>query len=279
MSFRLYIVLLIATTSVAGYSQEDKRKEVSFFSNSEFEWEKWECKISDSSKIKVIDNLKNDLRDNSMMRDINSSDDNFHIIDVNSDGQKDVIYYGFAGSEKNSIILFIYENGKYVEKINTYGEIIEINRELDYLPMTFKILNSPCCEDVVYGFEEYNYFVESDKIFYNNSINIKFLRNTFFPILDDNHKYILFETTSEKYNLRNSPKIINGDNDNIVSVYPKGSFGTAIYSKKDKENENRIWWFVIMRNNKDVLSTNLYDENNSSYYSIGWMSSKTLLKK
>ena len=61
-----------------------------------------------------------------MIKDINSSDENFHIIDINSDGQEDVVYCGFAGSEKNSIILFVYENGMYVEKINTYGEIIEI---------------------------------------------------------------------------------------------------------------------------------------------------------
>lgn len=278
MHFRLYIVLLIVSTSLVGYSQGKERKEVSFFSNSEFKWEKWEYKSSDSSKIKVIDDLKNDLKDNSMIKDINSSDENFHIIDINSDGQEDVVYYGFAGSEKNSIILFVYENGMYVEKINTYGEIIEISQKLDYLPMNFKVLNSPCCEDVVYSFEEYNYFIENDKIFYKNSVKIKFLRDTVFPVLSDNDRYISFETTSEKYNLRNSPKIINGDKNNIVSVYPKGSLGTTIYIKEDKENEGRVWWFVIMRNNKDVLNTNLYDENNDSYYSIGWMSNKKLLE-
>lgn len=277
MHFRLYIVLLIVSISANGYSQGKEKKEVSFFSSTKFEWDKWEIKSSDNSKIEVINQLKSDLGEKSLLNKIDVSLEKFHIIDVNSDGKEDVIYNGFLGNEKNSIILFICENGKFIEKINTFGDIIGIKQELNYLPMTFRILNSPCCEDLVYSFEEYNYFIKNDKIFYKNSLKIKYLSGTVFPIIDDNEGHILFETTSEKYNLRNSAKIPNDSNENIVSVYPKGSLGTAIYSKKDEEND-RTWWFVIMKNNKEVLSTNLHDEDNSSYYTIGWMSKKMLQK-
>lgn len=279
MRFVLYIILLV-TTSVLYSQEEDRNKRLSFFSNSEFKWEKWEYKCSDSLKIKIISKIKRDFSDDSIERHTTYMryDPNFfHIIDVNSDGKLDVVYNGFAGSEKNSILLFINENGVFVERINTYGRIIGINKESSYLPMTFKIMDYPCCEDTVYGFEQYNYYIENNRIYYKISIKIKFFDKTVFPILT-NDNYIEFETTSEEYNLRSAPEIINEVENNVVSVYPKGSLGTAIYSEKEKEND-RVWWFVIMRNNKKVLQTNLYEENNRNYYSIGWMSSKLLKKR
>ena len=229
---KLVLLILFISTSLS-YSQGVS----GFFTKTDFKWEEWEVECSDSLRIRLVSDLTKELDTDMyaieyMLENIN----NFHPIDYNSDGEIDFIYSGFANSEGNSIIVFIYENGKYVNKLDTYGYVIEINKELEYLPATLKILSPPCCEDVVYSFESFGYYINNTIIHLKKTNSIKFLEKTLLPIIG-NYKYTPFETTIESYNLRSSPEIT----DNVVSIYPKGSYGTAIYSIKD-EKDGRVWW-------------------------------------
>ena len=271
--YKIYIILLVFNQSLL-FCQENVMK--SFFSHSEFQWTEWEHIVLDSTKTKIIQKLKQNLSvdefssTNYMIDDIT----NYHLIDANSDGILDILYSGSAGSERNSIILFVSEKGVYQKKIETFGYVVNITQDVNYLPLTFRIINNPCCENSEYIFEEYNYRMDNNTIAYKASFYIKFLKRTKFPILSNLKNNTAFKTENDEYYLRTAPSLES----NIVSIYPEGSEGRLIYSQYD-EIDGRTWWFVLMKNNLKPIKTELNeDENVSSFYSLGWMSNRFLEK-
>lgn len=276
LKYNISVLFFLLGISIL-FSQKDQNTKIDFFSKSKFEWEKWEVNYTANEKTNIINMLKADLKKNSLeyVNYLTDNLDDYHIMDVNSDGKWDIIYSGFAGSEKNSLLMFVKEDNEFVEKINTYGEIIEISRESSFSPITLKVMDNPCCEDTIYSFKQFNFHIENTKIFYRMSLKINFLESTIFPDTCNNN--IAFETINEEYKLRNTPEIIDDINSNVIAVYPEGSIGTAIFSKEDQES-NRVWWFVIMKNNKSALMDSLDDDSDLDYYSMGWMSSRFLKK-
>lgn len=270
MNAKLFSSLILFGFVLNTYSQN--ANSFSFFGKSNFDWKNWEVRCEGDGKKNIIEKLlKSPTGEKLKKIEYNIKD--FHLVDINSDGKLDVIYEGFMDSEKNSVLLFVNEKGFYIEKINTHGSVIEINRELPFLPINIKIMDTPCCENNVYKFEYYNYFIEKNIISYKRYKKIKFLRANVFPKIDSNQNFT-FKTIAPKYNLRSSPMISKS---NIIAVYPENSIGIAIYSKKD---DNRVWWLVIMKNNLKRLKTVFLEEGSEidNYYSIGWMSDKKLKK-
>lgn len=194
---------------------------------------------------------------------------NFHIMDFNADGKLDMIYYGFAGAESNKTIFFINKKGTYKKILSIYGDIINMNREAIYLPVSFQLMDYPCCENTTYSLKTYVSNTKNGTFKFDCISNINYVEKTEFTADFENNP-IPFEVLNEGYKLRSSPTIDN----NVVSTYKKGSLGICLATKEDAD---RVWWLVIMFNNIEPTTTILDEGNNKGkYYSIGWMSSRFL---
>ncbi len=255
--------------------------------DNDFSWSVWEYTLPDDVKLKIINEINDELIteiNNSALNSIKGVISNFHVIDFNFDGYKDVIYHGFAGTESDRTVFFINNQGNFTKILDLFGEIVEMRRDEPYLPLSFKLIDYPCCENYTYSVETYVPTLDVKGNFrFKLSNKINYIRGTEFP-LQFYDKPILFNVVNEKYALRSSPVIDStSSNDfidmegNAIAEYTKGTIGIALADKED--NTGRIWWFVIVFNNTKPLNTIFHSGNNpGDYYSFGWMSSRYLEK-
>lgn len=252
-----------------------------------FNWTDWEYSLSNDEKLEIINKIDDELiteLKNSAFSSIKDVISNFHVIDFDFDGDKDLIYHGFAGTESDRTVFFINNQGNYIKVLDLYGSIVKIWRDEPYLPLSFKLIDYPCCENYTYSVETYvpTLDVEGDFSFKLSS-KVNYIRGTEFPLRFYDTP-ILFNVVNERYTLRATPVIDNASNNdfidvkgNVIAEYPKGTIGIALADKED--DTGRVWWFVIVFNNTKPLNSIFHAGNNpGDYYSFGWMSSRYLEK-
>lgn len=204
---------------------------------------------------------------------------NFKVIDIDSDGDDDIIFHGWSGAESRLTKIYINSNGKYIDKYERFGSIKSIDmitsNKYDFL------INLPgCCGD--YNFREYliemtfkndniKYIIKELKINHIESPKPKSLFT----------KKIKFEVKNNNYFLRVTPEIdsINyffpgdGPPTNVYHSYKKNDTGIALGQKTD--STGRVWWYVLMDETKYLKD---YDNDNILPQYYGWMSSRFLKK-
>ena len=131
----------------------------------DFDWGKWEVKLSDSKKMDYLKKLI-DSKYFEVPYFKTASDElkKYHLIDLDGDTRMDVIYAGRnpGGIETNNIAFFL-NNGDSLElvvKLN--GNIIELKRKDSKSALEFKILKSPCCAGYIYELEHYKFCGNKD---------------------------------------------------------------------------------------------------------------------
>ena len=209
---------------------------------------------------------------------------NFHIIDFDQDGKKDIFYNGSHGGEGNAIILMRKSGNEFEEVLNIDGRLISVSRNSEATPMRIAIEQYGCCMEMTNQFEIYYPIWNEGNIKYELALKYGYTRELEFPKVTMSP--IAFVTINNEYKLRLSPTIDDGPSKlddgrfhgNILAVYPKGSKGTAIAENID--DTGRTWWFVIMKNNIEPLLTIMNEgiNNSSKYYTMGWMSSRYVKK-
>jgi hypothetical protein len=205
--------------------------------------------------------------------------DNFNFIDFNHDGIKDMIYQGSLGAESDFVVLLEGTANGFIIIKDLYGKIYWANKPNDG-NLRFKIWNYPCCAGRVDFVESYSPKTISGRFEYLLLKRNAFIDQTRFPEKKMT-KPIKFETVNEIYTLRITPNIDEktifwGHEDekgNAIAYFPKGSTGTALASATDKSG--RIWWFVLMTNNKGNKGMFMNGDNSKKTYGCyGWMSSR-----
>ncbi|MGN6509757.1 MAG: hypothetical protein ACTHLD_09890 [Chitinophaga sp.] len=262
----LYI-LLMSLLPVTTFAQV--RPLGNFLQNPQFKWADVELSCPDSLKQRLIQELKTALKGDPLKDYITDNNADYHLVDVDANGEPDIIYYGFAGEEKNHTLVFLGKENGFFKKLDVPGEIIGMERRFPFSPVTFQLMNHPCCEDVDFGYEEYSYTFKGNELFYQLSYRLKFVRGTVFPTSKTGVSGY-FTVINQEYNLRSSPEVSAGSN--VVAVYPKGTRGIAL-CKRVNDGEKRDWWFVIIPGNCKPLKTELGSGN---YFSCGWMSDRYL---
>lgn len=270
-------VSLIIFTLILSFNSV-KGQEHSFLVGKVFSWEAWESKLANEdkklriSKIEDVDFIELiEYKRNFIDQNIS----NFHFVDFNSDGNLDIIYYGFAGSESNRTLLFRYSKEKYYKELDCYGEIIKMWKPSQVDPISFVILEYPCCDENTYHMETYVPILEDGELKYRFSAKSTFLENTQFPDSTDLFN-IPFKIKNDRYVLRSSPKI-DIDADNIVAEYSSGATGYALSESVD--DTGRVWWFVVMDNFQGPIRSKFEPGNNAPNIKpkyMGWMSSRFL---
>ena len=228
------------------------------------------------NKLKNHDRLKEIFNFHSSKKEFY---DWFNIIDFNQDGIEDICYQGYSGAEGNAVIIFEGKgNGQFDKILDVFGNIVNSNNSQKNTNLIITIFDYPCCAGSVNFVEKYIFkqdSVKSKAILFSREAHII---ETFFPkLLFENA--ISFKTKNEKYKLRYEPKLKDEGKDeltgmigNIIAEYPKNSEGIALAEEIDQTGKK--WWFVLMYNNITPLNTVLYHGNNneSPYFSYGWMS-------
>ncbi|MFV0554272.1 MAG: hypothetical protein ACK5LR_06160 [Mangrovibacterium sp.] len=251
------------------------------------DWEKYEQAYSPEEKLRRIDGIDDELlvylKSNQLFE---SNICNFHFIDYNLDGNVDIIYSGCAGTDTERTLIFELQDKIFIKTMDKFGKIIAINTVLgnNLPPLSFTLKQKACCGGITIVYEVYHsvHMHESSELqlgFKYSLIEDTFLPSTFF----EQPKY--FEVKNDGYFLRSAPLIDNNSdsnefylNGNIVAQYPIDSKGYAI--AQQESDDGRVWWFVVMTNNKGALES-IFDtagnnENNCIGYVMGWMSSRYL---
>jgi hypothetical protein len=204
----------------------------------------------------------------------------FYHIDLSGDGALDILYESNFGMEEKHIVAWIKEDENYYFAGMMIGDLLKLYRSYKYQTYSIVSVSGFCCAgyagDIIVYTPEFN----QDKIKY--TINERFKLFHALSVPDTIMNPIRFKTTNENYRLRSSPFISN-DYDtlasgfevkevygNILAEFKAGSKGTA-YAKQ-KGNENRVWWFVVMDRNIETTYNRFYNDNNA--HKMGWLSSR-----
>lgn len=275
IQFLIIIVLAFSLTSQAQLKE--------LFSNQRVELTEWETSMTDEQKKEFIEPLREYKQFEWPFYNSENYENclnSFHIVDFDQDGKKDIFYSGSNGGESNDITLMRKTESGFEEALSALGSIAYVSKKSSLTPMILAIEQYGCCMEMTNQFEIYHPIWNEGELKYELALKYGYTRESEFP--KETIEPIAFATINDEYILRISPVIDDGtskleDNrfpGNLLAVYPKGSLGTAIAESVD--DTGRTWWFVIMRNNIEPISTILNDgaNNSSAYYTMGWMSSR-----
>ncbi len=188
-----------------------------------------------------------------------------HPVDLDGDGDLDIIYNGFCGTESDCIRIFWNDQGNYITLLERFGDIKKVKR-LANGNLKFEIELLPCCGDFEIRWFTLDLHLEgnSPKFTYTNfEIGVD---ETPEPDLHLDEP-IAFTVKNSPYHLRVGPSIdttswhlLNGDHQgNIYLSYKAGAKGTAYGATKD--STGREWWLVKMLPTKEMVD---YMENGAS---------------
>lgn len=197
------------------------------------------------------------------------------LIDINNDGDKDVIYQGPTGGEPNITVIFLKQDKNYLEVFRQYQDIFEIEFKDDKLSR-LALTNPGCCADpqvvdyfysVSYNDNKPTFKLERTTGYLSNyeKPKNKFSQEKSFTISQDNAKL-----RNECYEL-DTEHPYYGESGNILTTYKKGSTGRAFAEK----NENGVFWLYVLMDKKSKFDNNdfpTFKEQPIELY--GWIKKK-----
>lgn len=268
MKYNTIILLLIIPSICFGQLKE-------FLSRKEPNLTEWTIKSDNSAELKQ---LKAEGHLDDYLLDDNHDDD-FHLIDFNSDGLLDILFYGYAGGESKMIAFFLNSSNSYQNVFSVMGKLVFISSYDGIQPLSFAINHYGCCASIVDVFEYYTPINNADDFGFQLSTKISFRKGLELP--EDYITPVAFKTVNAEYKLRSKPNIDNESENpegsfsgNVVAIYPPNSMGTAIAKKTD--DTGRVWYLAIMKNNIKPIKEDLFKgyNNDVPHHSLGWLSSR-----
>ncbi len=200
-------------------------------------------------------------------------DGSTYYTDLNGDGLMDMFLHIKGYWNGDGIEIYLNKNGQF-EKVynNSHYKIIKTFLSNSSIPVFYH-------SSMQYHYSVWPYLASyTELLITKNNVSIN---NTYFYDGTDFPKELTinktFKVLNDKYNLRKTPQIDNGNdsdnsydeqNGNVILELAKGDKGVAMAEYKDKTG--RIWWFVRMDNN---IKKNIAD-----YYFIDSEQEKARLK-
>lgn len=276
---RLAIFIILTINTLTSFSQFDINSSIENLDD-------WIITNDSIKKHQILDEIKNEYPDNCAFSFFNSSE--FHIIDIDKNGLTDILYSGFCGIDGSSTQVFKFNGQNYDIILSVIGSLNGVIKKAQNSTFSLTINNYACCGGFTNVFETYVYTQIENTARFTLKSRYDYVAELVFPE-EYLNKMVEFKTKQDIYKLRFSPEIDDTTEiarpyddafGNTIHTYSKNAMGLAIAEKKDKTG--RVWWFVKMDNSSDPkmeYSKSFGDNNEQFTYSLGWMSSRYLIKK
>lgn len=290
----LLFFFIVYPLKILGQDISEKMPGVKVLYPERFYWSSWESKLDSNlmnnllgfayrdSVVRYYEGL---YSSGSFSNFCNAHKDSFHFIDLDNDGDQDLIFDGKDAPGYESGTVNIYLNKGRSLELNRLllGTIIKMERDSNGC-VGFTIFDYPCCAD--YGFFMTDYFYDkSDSLVYLSK-NMRaivgigvFSGDRILPQsipLNESFK-IKSDSLCLRWSADESGKLYpwdipQGELTNLIGTYPSGSTGTILSAEKDKFGH--MWYFVLMDNNisplNDILSWR-YSKWKPGYKTYGWL--------
>lgn len=203
----------------------------------------------------------------------------FKFIELNNDGQPDLIYFGPSGSEGKMVSIFLSNKNKYKPPINFYQYLAEMNI-IDGQLKSLRIIDPGCCAEYIQKEYQYTFNKDMQPIITHTRCRIFDQIDETYTILEEPIHFVI---ESEYNRLRGKPTIDdssqfvydNRDSGNTIAIFGKGHKGKAWVI--DRSDPERDWWYVEMEPTNDQLQMDLFSHlEDKKIHRLGWMSNKYL---
>ena len=217
-----------------------------------------------------------------------NSSNNFYHVDINRDGNLDIVYYGYLNGEMLTSIFFIQSGRDFRYAGSIMGEVYSITTQNDIMSIMLKV------EDHSGNFtiylEEYTFSKEATS--WTPERALSFISLTDIPPLDSSYSEPkTFELHSvTRYNMRLSPSI----NSDSVYNYPtepvKGNIAAVLYGTANgkvltevyEQKSGKTWCLVVLDKKFMVDGKHRFNppiNNIEKYQVIGWISDRYVTYK
>ncbi len=204
---------------------------------------------------------------------LDEHENDIFFIDLDFDGDYDIIFSGKECPGFSKKIFEIYENKS--DTLIRHLKITGMFLNFDFINSTILIYDPPCCAQktnfiLEFKFDNYQLILENVK----SLIGANYMGGPFLPSrFEKETNFILSKDNFLRWSPNNIDKDITNsclnDNTNIICSYPEGAKGKILY-----EN-NEGWCFVLMNHHPKAKNPCIYDTHRYSneipieFY--GWM--------
>jgi hypothetical protein len=204
-----------------------------------------------------------------------------HAINLNNDILPDLAIYWTDYLNENLLQIFINNGDSLIKIFEKSGQITSIEKSLPTSPLLIN-LNTIRYSSPPF-LAEYSTLAISPEGKILSLKEIDYYQATKFP--DEFNLNIPFKVKNDKYRLRMTPAIENGNDNpplqsgNLIQELAQGDEGVALSSFEDQTG--RIWWFAIIFNNikkspEGYLFVNVEKPQRINNLCFGWISSTYL---
>lgn len=229
------------------------------------------------------------LKDTKAYLNLDSLRKYIHFIDLNGDNMKDVIFEGQSSGEGQEIIIFINTGSSYKKVLTAFQSVVKLEYQDKRVKRLF-VYDWGCCAEYIYRYKIYEANYNQTQIptfkevyqglFFNEGIiPDTFLEKPFrFEVLNEGYKIRIApqidDTTYQVWTEDSTKDALRG---NTIARLTKGTAGTAIAEKKDKEG--RVWLFVQIDEANIPKNSIIYLTDKFPTKLLGWISSRFIKER
>ena len=222
----------------------------------------------------------------SEFRNLDSLVKHLHFVDINVDGNLDVIFDGQGSGEGSLVQLFINTGKGFKEIFSDMQGVAKIDWEENKMKRLY-IVDWSSADDYIETNKIYGFTYDQPAAPAYKQIYQSIAINGFSAVRPDSlfDKPTRFEVLNNNYKIRSAPVIDdtgqfhwnkNQESEkgqgNSIGKLPKGTTGTALGKKTDATG--REWWYVEIDETYQFDRDMLYVQNKFPTRVIGWISSR-----
>ncbi|HVX50283.1 MAG TPA: hypothetical protein VHB48_08990, partial [Chitinophagaceae bacterium] len=187
-----------------------------------------------------------------------------HFMDLNGDGNNDVIFEGQSGGEPQEVEIYMFTNGRYVKVLEEYEGVLLMTFKNNRL-VKIVVSNWGCCDDYINfdktfdvsinkeGALHFTLVLQTASAFQGTLPDSLFETPVAFEVLNDACKLrsrpVLDDTSYEPWNEADS---VRGTG-NTLARLPQGARGLAL--GKHTDDTGREWWYAEFDENIDLIKS------------------------
>lgn len=247
-------------------------------------WDSLESKIPYSDRVELVNSVKSDVKD--LFHDSGKEKgffNRFHIADLNSDGELDLIY----SMPEMYTRVWLNIDGKLKLALKDNGVIVEINIDKEKTVLTIVDVPYSPSEMHLLKIFELSTFNANPKFIYESCTSIVNITN----VPKSFNLNQPFEVKHEDVELRFDAKVDSatdyfyiGPLGNSIASYKRGSKGHILFEQKG--NDGKDWYFVRMDNNIIPVETfhdwndkNIHPNLPKHIHTLGWIDGSCIIKQ